>query len=168
MARLNQAAILLGSYLAHLVPTPLGGSKNQVDKAVVYRLLGRLQSELVQANGQVMASVVLSSLGKLVKESAFSCEFYSRYFIVQKKGGGYRPILDQCMLNHRMRDLTFKMLSPAQGLTSITHLQQMHGCSSAPLIGHGRSGLELSGRLIDLRSVQGAGSHDTCFLLRRI
>lgn len=121
MARLNHAAMLLGSYLAHLVPTLLGGSQNQVDEAVMYRLLGLLQSELVQANGQVMASVVLSSLGELVKESAFSCDFYSRCFIFQKKGGGYRPILDLCMLNHRMRVLSFKMLSPAQGLTSITH-----------------------------------------------
>lgn len=91
MARLNHAAMLLGSYLAHLVPTLLGGSQNQVDEAVMYRLLGLLQSEMVQDNGQVMASVVLSSVGELVKESAFSCDLYSRYFIFQKKGGGYTP-----------------------------------------------------------------------------
>ena len=61
MARLNNAAMLLGSYLAHLVPTLSGGSQNQIDEAVeVSRLLGLLQSELVRANGQAVASVVSS------------------------------------------------------------------------------------------------------------
>ena len=42
--------------------------------------------------------------------------FYSRYFIVPKKGGGYRPILDLRMLNRCLKNLKFKMPSPARVL----------------------------------------------------
>lgn len=55
--------MLLSSYLAHLVPTLKGSSQSQIDKPVeVFRLLGLLQSELVQANGQAVASAVSSRL----------------------------------------------------------------------------------------------------------
>ncbi len=37
--------------------------------------------------------------------------FYSRYFIVPKKDGGLRPILDLRHLNHSLRRFRFKMLT---------------------------------------------------------
>ncbi|KAL0199681.1 hypothetical protein M9458_002868, partial [Cirrhinus mrigala] len=37
--------------------------------------------------------------------------FYSRYFIVPKKDGGLRPIIDLCRLNHSVMRLKFKMLT---------------------------------------------------------
>ncbi len=36
--------------------------------------------------------------------------FYSAYFIVPKKSGGLRPILDLRVLNHALHKLPFKML----------------------------------------------------------
>ncbi len=51
--------MLLSSYLAHLIPALSGGSQDLVIEAVeVSRLLGLLQMDLAQANGQAMASVV--------------------------------------------------------------------------------------------------------------
>ncbi len=40
--------------------------------------------------------------------------FYSRYFIVPKKDGGLRPILDLQVLNDSVRQLKFKMLTLRQ------------------------------------------------------
>ncbi len=37
--------------------------------------------------------------------------FYSPYFIVPKKGGGLRPILDLCILNRALHKLPFRMLT---------------------------------------------------------
>ncbi len=37
--------------------------------------------------------------------------FYSPYFIVPKKGGGLRPILDLCVLNRALHKLPFRMLT---------------------------------------------------------
>lgn len=61
MARLTNAAMLLSSYLARLIPTLPGGSQDLVDEAMeVSRLLGLLQTDLARANGQAVASVVSS------------------------------------------------------------------------------------------------------------
>ena len=40
--------------------------------------------------------------------------FYSIYFLVPKKDGGLRPILDLCHLNAHLKTLTFKMLQTNQ------------------------------------------------------
>ncbi len=45
--------------------------------------------------------------------------FYSRYFIVPKKDGGLRPILDLRLLNHSVRWLKFKMLTSKQVVSQI-------------------------------------------------
>src|SRR4029434_6151683 len=40
--------------------------------------------------------------------------FYSRYFLVPKKDGNYRPILDLRVLNKALMPLKFRMLTPRQ------------------------------------------------------
>ncbi|KAL0148327.1 hypothetical protein M9458_056389 [Cirrhinus mrigala] len=45
--------------------------------------------------------------------------FYSRYFIVPKKDGGLRPILDLRLLNHSVMRLKFKMLTIKQVVSQI-------------------------------------------------
>ncbi|KAL0168890.1 hypothetical protein M9458_037112, partial [Cirrhinus mrigala] len=45
--------------------------------------------------------------------------FYSRYFIVPKKDGGLRPILDLRLLNHSVKRLKFKMLTIKQVVSQI-------------------------------------------------
>ncbi|KAL0165643.1 hypothetical protein M9458_037487, partial [Cirrhinus mrigala] len=45
--------------------------------------------------------------------------FYSRYFIVPKKDGGLRPILDLRLLNRSVKRLKFKMLTIKQVVTQI-------------------------------------------------
>ncbi|KAI2651171.1 Transposon Ty3-G Gag-Pol polyprotein [Labeo rohita] len=50
-----------------------------------------------------------------VRESGF----YSRYFIVPKKDGGLRPILDLRRLNHSVMKLKFKMLTIKQVVSQI-------------------------------------------------
>ncbi len=45
--------------------------------------------------------------------------FYSRYFIVPKKDGGLRPIIDLRQLNHSVSQLKFKMLTLRQVVSQI-------------------------------------------------
>ncbi|KAK9959588.1 hypothetical protein ABG768_009702 [Culter alburnus] len=45
--------------------------------------------------------------------------FYSRYFIVPKKDGGLRPIIDLCVLNRSIQKLKFKMLTLRQIIPQI-------------------------------------------------
>ncbi|KAI2664189.1 Obscurin [Labeo rohita] len=45
--------------------------------------------------------------------------FYSRYFIVPKKDGGLRPILDLLLLNRSVKRLKFKMLTIKQAVSQI-------------------------------------------------
>ena len=45
--------------------------------------------------------------------------FWSRYFLVQKKGGGLRPILDLRALNKHLKRFKFKMLTPASLMKSV-------------------------------------------------
>ncbi len=45
--------------------------------------------------------------------------FYSRYFVVPKKDGGLRPILDLRQLNRSVRRLKFKMLTLKQVMSEI-------------------------------------------------
>ena len=45
--------------------------------------------------------------------------FYSRYFLVKKKGGGFRPILDLRALNRHLKVFNFKMLTAASLLLTL-------------------------------------------------
>ncbi len=45
--------------------------------------------------------------------------FYSRYFVVSKKDGGLRPILDLRLLNRSVRRLKFRMLTVKQVVSQI-------------------------------------------------
>ncbi len=45
--------------------------------------------------------------------------FYSRYFVVPKKDGGLRPILDLRLLNRSVRRLKFRMLTVKQVVSQI-------------------------------------------------
>ncbi|KAI2649876.1 Transposon Ty3-G Gag-Pol polyprotein [Labeo rohita] len=47
--------------------------------------------------------------------------YYSRYFLVPKKDGGLRPILDLRGLNHSVKALKFKMLTVKTVVTQIQH-----------------------------------------------
>ena len=45
--------------------------------------------------------------------------FWSRYFLVQKKGGGLRPIMDLRALNRHLKKFKFKMLTPASLMRAV-------------------------------------------------
>ena len=72
------------------------------------------------ANGQagdILQAEILSLLGKnAIREVPLNQSlngFYSRYFLVKKKGGGVRPILDLRALNRYLKVFRFKMLTNA-------------------------------------------------------
>ncbi|KAI2646500.1 Transposon Ty3-G Gag-Pol polyprotein [Labeo rohita] len=56
---------------------------------------------------------------EVVPPHARESEFYSRYFIVPKKDGGLRPIIDLRRLNHSVMKLKFKMLTIKQVVSQI-------------------------------------------------
>ena len=45
--------------------------------------------------------------------------FWSRYFLVQKKGGGLRPIMDLRALNKHLKRFKFRMLTPASLMKAV-------------------------------------------------
>ena len=65
--------------------------------------------------GEVLRLEILSLLDKKAIREVPLCQsrggFYSRYFLVKKKGGGLRPILDLRMLNRYLKAFKFKMLT---------------------------------------------------------
>ena len=69
---------------------------------------------LVGGNAPVMRAEVATLLAKGAIETVPPAEmrsgFYSPYFIVPKKSGGLRPILDLRVLNRSLHRLPFKML----------------------------------------------------------
>lgn len=56
---------------------------------------------------------------KIIPPHVARSGFYSRYFVVPKKDGGSRPILDLRALNRHIRTYSFKMLTHKQLITSI-------------------------------------------------
>ncbi|KAL0172228.1 hypothetical protein M9458_032539, partial [Cirrhinus mrigala] len=73
--------------------------------------------------GLVMEQEVISLLRKeaieVVPPHETESGFYSRYFIVPKKDGGLRPILDLRLLNRSVMRLKFKMLTISQVVSQI-------------------------------------------------
>ena len=71
-----------------------------------------------QATGQA-ADILQAEIASLLSKNAIRevpmhqahLGFYSRYFIVKKKGGGFRPILDLRQLNKFLKVFKFKMLT---------------------------------------------------------
>ena len=76
---------------------------------------GILWSQADEASEAVLREEITSLLGKgairRVEESARNEGFYHRYFIIPKKDGSMRPILDLRPLNVMLRKFPFKMLT---------------------------------------------------------
>ncbi len=79
---------------------------------------------LVQGeNTRVLRSEVMTLLEKeaieMVPPALSESGFYSRYFLVPKKDGGLRPILDLRCLNHALMRRPFRMITLKQILSQI-------------------------------------------------
>ncbi len=76
---------------------------------------GVLMSTVWERNASVLWEEIQNILAKRAVEAVplKECEsgFYSRYFLVPKKDGGLRPILDQMPLNHALSKRWFKMIT---------------------------------------------------------
>ncbi len=76
---------------------------------------GVLETSVAVRNGPVLRDEIAVLLAKDAIEPVPPAEmrqgFYSPYFIVPKKGGGLRPILDLRVLNRALHKLPFKMLT---------------------------------------------------------
>ncbi len=81
-----------------------------------------LQRRDSHAGGPEQALVMEQEVKALLRKEAIEVVppheresgFYSRYFIVPKKDGGLRPIIDLRQLNHSVSQLKFKMLTLRQ------------------------------------------------------
>ncbi len=74
-------------------------------------------------NAQVLCVEVMNLLEKgaieIVPPAQSESGFYSRYFLVPKKEGGLRPILDLRLLNYALMKRSFRMITLKQILTQI-------------------------------------------------
>ena len=81
------------------------------------RFNGILQSQARGEKAQVLQEEITSLRNKgairVVPPEKNQSGFYLRYFLVPKKGGGLRPILDLRALNRYMRQYSFRMLTHA-------------------------------------------------------
>ncbi len=68
---------------------------------------------------QEISSLLRKEAIKVVPPLDRESGFYSRYFVVPKKDGGLRPILDLRLLNHSVRRLKFRMLTVKQVVSQI-------------------------------------------------
>ncbi len=93
----------------------LVGSRAQFDSAAQFSSPGDLSSSAAFLRLRWQPRMLLSCTRRLlsswpVPPSEMRQGFYSPYFIVPKKGGGLRPILDLRVLNRALHRLPFKML----------------------------------------------------------
>ncbi|XP_034750411.1 uncharacterized protein LOC117958235 [Etheostoma cragini] len=73
--------------------------------------------------GQEVRSLLEKGAVELVPPQAGGSGLYSRYFLVPKKDGGLRPILDLRVLNWSLRRYRFKMLTiPAIGIRILNYI----------------------------------------------
>ena len=77
---------------------------------------GVIQSVVQQGQSHFLRKEIDSLLRKeaisIVPPEEAASGFYSRYFLVPKKDGNYRPILDLRVLNKALMLLKFRMLTP--------------------------------------------------------
>lgn len=86
---------------------------------------GVVQSVATGESAVVLKDEISSLLRKrairMVPEAESHHRFYSRYFLIPKRGGGLRPILDLRILNKRLRRYKFRMLTNKLLLHSVHH-----------------------------------------------
>ncbi|KAL0179586.1 hypothetical protein M9458_025028, partial [Cirrhinus mrigala] len=104
------------------VPPPLVGYAIQFARRPP-KFRGVLTTSVQVPNTAVLRAEIAVLLAKDAIETVPSAEmkkgFYSPYFIVPKKGGGLRPILDLRVLNRALLKLPFKMLTLKHILTCV-------------------------------------------------
>ncbi|KAL0169213.1 hypothetical protein M9458_033809, partial [Cirrhinus mrigala] len=104
------------------VPPPLVGYAIQFARRPP-KFRGVLTTSVQGPNTAVLRAGIAVLLAKGAIETVPSAEmkkgFYSPYFIVPKKGGGLRPILDLRVLNRALLKLLFKMLTLKHILTCV-------------------------------------------------
>ncbi len=87
------------------------------------RFSGVVSTSVQGENARVLHSEVMMLLEKgaieMVSPALSESGFYSRYFLVPKKDGGLRPILDLRCLNHALMRRPFRMITLKQILSQI-------------------------------------------------
>ncbi len=87
------------------------------------RFSGVVSTSVQGENARVLRSEVMTLLEKgaieMVSPALSESGFYSRYFLVPKKDGGLRPILDLRRLNHALMRRLFRMITLKQILSQI-------------------------------------------------
>ncbi len=87
------------------------------------RFSGVVSTSVQGENARVLRSEVMTLLEKgaieMVPPALSGSGFYSRYFLVPKKDGGLRPILDLRCLNHALMRRPFRMITLKQILSHI-------------------------------------------------
>ncbi len=82
------------------------------------RFSGVVSTSVQGENARVLRSEVMTLLEKgaieMVPPALSGSGFYSRYFLVPKKDGGLRPILDLRCLNHTLMRRPFRMITLKQ------------------------------------------------------
>ncbi len=107
----------LGTWLA--LPDRLASSREPSDSAMQFSSPGTLLSPGAFGSPLCWTRMLRSCVAVLLAKDAIQpvppakmrAGFYSPYFIVPKKGGGLRPILDLCVLNQALHKLSFRMLT---------------------------------------------------------
>ncbi len=87
------------------------------------RFSGVVSTSVQGDNARVLRSELMTLLEKgaieMVSPALSESGFYSRYFLVPKKDGGLRPILDLRRLNHALMRRPFRMIMLKQILSQI-------------------------------------------------
>ncbi len=87
------------------------------------RFSGVVSTSVHGENARVLCSEVMTLLEKgaieMVPPALSESGFYSRYFLIPKKDGGLRPILDLRCLNHALMRRPFRMITLKQILSQI-------------------------------------------------
>ena len=85
-------------------------------RAIIYTSVGSTMAHVLHSE---VSSLLAKGAIKIVPASQSESGFYSRYFLVPKKDGGLRPILDLRHLNRALMVRPFRMLTTRHILTQI-------------------------------------------------